>query len=137
MLRKIAIVQLSAAMIAFAAIAEEPTTTEQTSEAVCGLSADSARTLITMVEELKLPESPAPDGYKAWQDNPNRIVWSVTMPSHPAHPSAVCRKVIQDNLRVDVLMELRCDGEQKACDTLVGEFQIMTDQMRRNVQIRY
>jgi hypothetical protein len=106
-------------------------------DAVCGLSAESATKLIIMVEELKLPEMPAPDGFRAWQDNTNRMSWTVTTPSHPAHPSAVCRKVVQDQLRADVLMELRCDGEQSQCDELVGQFRVMTDQMRRNVRIQY
>jgi hypothetical protein len=149
MLRKIALASVLAAVLAMPVIADEPqakpdaappaaaAAEEPGNDAVCGLSADNASTLITLVEELKLAETPAPEGYKSWQDNQNRINWTVTTPGHPAHPSAICRKVVQDQLRADVKMELRCDGPQAACDDLVGLFQTLTDQMRRNVQIRY
>jgi hypothetical protein len=105
-------------------------------EDICGVAAEDAKGMIAKVEALKLDKAPSPEKYTSVQDAENRILWTMTTEGHAAHPAAVCRKVVQEDRSMNIEMRLLCDAKQEACDALVQDFQIMNEQMRRNLQPR-
>jgi hypothetical protein len=50
-------------------------------------------------------------------------LWNFTKPSHPAHPSVACRRIVRDAdgaRRVET--QLRCKAPKAACDRLAADY---------------
>lgn len=110
--------------------------TPAAADGICGVKGDTAPVIVAALRAQKLTTQPAPSQYEAFADNDRRILWALTKEGHPAHPSVVCRQVVQTGPEMKVEMQAQCDGPQAACDALVREFQSLTDMMRRTVQPR-
>ena len=57
------------------------------------------------------------------QENSNMILWSFTPDSHPAHPVAVKRTVLEKNQSIYIQMKALCQAKKAACDRLMQEFE--------------
>jgi len=64
-------------------------------------------------------------GWTIIQDegNENLVLWSFTRGSHPAHPAAIKRQIIQRDGRYFIKMDALCQAEKAACDQLMSEFE--------------
>lgn len=73
------------------------------------------------------------DRWTIVSDPTNNAFWSFTPPSHPAHPAAVKRTILERDGAFYVLMTALCQAEKFACDKLVAEFQVLNERMRQDI----
>ena len=64
----------------------------------------------------------------------DRILWSFTPDSHPAHPSAVKRAVVHNDEGISLNMSVLCKSSKEACDRLVSEFEQLNENIRKSMQ---
>ena len=68
------------------------------------------------------------NGYVAFVDTAHPAVWTFTKPGHEAHPSVVCRTVInKPDGSVSIDMRVICIGTDAACDRLVATFKELNE----------
>jgi hypothetical protein len=67
------------------------------------------------------------DGWTIVNDPISGAVWSFTPSSHPAHPAAVKRTVVEKNGQVFLDMQALCQASKAACDKLIAEFQELNE----------
>jgi hypothetical protein len=72
-------------------------------------------------------------GWTIVDDREHSAIWSFTPPSHPAHPAAVKRVIVQKEGDIHLQMSVLCQAEKAACDKLVAEFQALNDKMRESL----
>lgn len=75
------------------------------------------------------------DQFLAYSDdekNPT-VTYTFTVKAHPAHPAAVCRKVVKEGDNLIIKMDIVCDGNADACTDLKREFNVMTAQMQQHM----
>ena len=60
-------------------------------------------------------------------------MYTFTTKGHPAHPAAVCRRMVKEGESLLVKMEVVCDGEKEACDKLRNDFNVMNAKMQAEV----
>ncbi len=60
-------------------------------------------------------------------------MYTFTIKGHPAHPAAVCRRIVKDGDAMVVKMEIVCEGGKEACDKLRNDFNVMTARMQADV----
>ncbi len=83
---------------------------------------------LTKVE--KLPELSRDNSYIALRDAPNLITWTFTVPGHPAHPSVVCRRIVQESGgRLSLDTQIACDAPEAACLKLKRDFDALNARM--------
>ncbi|HEY9041276.1 MAG TPA: hypothetical protein VIN66_03765 [Rheinheimera sp.] len=71
------------------------------------------------------------DGWTIIEDKEesNLVLWSFTPDSHPAHPAAIKRKVVEKNQKIYIQMSALCQAKQEDCDKLMQEF----EQLNQNI----
>jgi hypothetical protein len=74
------------------------------------------------------------DGWTIVNDRSAGTLWSFTPPSHPAHPAAAKRVVVEKNGSVSIEMSGLCEAEKAACDKLMAEFREMNDKIRASIR---
>lgn len=70
------------------------------------------------------------DGWLTVEDPAAMTLWTFAPDSDPAHPAAVKRSVIQDGERVIIRMDIRCEGDDAACDALEEHFLSLNQSVR-------
>jgi hypothetical protein len=73
-------------------------------------------------------------GWTVIEDRSTLSLWSFTPPSHPAHPAAIHRKVIQEGNNIFVKMHVLCEAPKPACDKVVADFQSLNQQVRKDMK---
>lgn len=68
-------------------------------------------------------------GWVIVEDASERTLWSFSPPEHPAHPSVVRRKVVEENGRVKLSTNVFCEATKEPCDALVREFDALNDRV--------
>jgi hypothetical protein len=65
----------------------------------------------------------------------NPVLWSFTPPGHPAHPSAVKRRVVTEKGGLSrIEMNVLCQADKTSCDALVREFQGLNERVVEQVK---
>ena len=64
-----------------------------------------------------------------------RILWSFTPESHPAHPSAVKREVVHNDKGISLDMSVSCKSTKEACDQLVADFEVLNENIRQKMRL--
>lgn len=104
--------------------------------AFCGEAPGKADELITRYStDAKLQEVYKSTDYVAYGDdkaNPT-VMYTFTTKGHPAHPAAVCRRVVKEGEILSVQMLVVCDGEGDACKKLENDFNVLTAKMQAEV----
>jgi hypothetical protein len=75
------------------------------------------------------------DKYLAYSDDPKNatVMYTLTKNKNPAHPAAVCRKVVRKGDLLTIAMKVVCDGDKTACASLENDFNVMNAQMQAQV----
>jgi hypothetical protein len=97
---------------------------------LCGRPAEAPEALLerlTKVEKLK--ELSRDKAYVALNDAARGTVWTFTVPGHPAHPSAVCRRLVPDGKEMRLQMNVQCNADEAECRKLVDAFQELNRRM--------
>ncbi|OEC35682.1 molecular chaperone DnaJ [Pseudomonas sp. 21C1] len=63
------------------------------------------------------------------KEDSNLVLWSFTPDSHPAHPAAIKRKVVERNQKIYIQMSALCQAKKEDCDKLMQEF----EQLNQNI----
>lgn len=67
---------------------------------------------------------------KGW----GKTMWSFTPENHPAHPAAVKREVLIKDGMVYIRMDILCEADKHACNTLAAEFEQRNEDIRGRLQ---
>ena len=73
------------------------------------------------------------DWYVA-NDPAENSFWSIAQPTHPAHPTAVKRSLVQDASGVRLVMKVRCGAPKAACDAVVHQFEQINEALRQSMR---
>ncbi|MFT3730403.1 MAG: hypothetical protein QM780_03115 [Hyphomicrobium sp.] len=110
--------------------------TTAAAEEFCGAPVGKAEDLIaTYSSKAGLQKVYESDKYIAYSDDPKNatVMYTFTTKKNPAHPAAVCRKVVRKGDVLTIDMKVVCDGEQVACASLQNDFNVMNAQMQAQV----
>jgi hypothetical protein len=70
----------------------------------------------------------------ALENGQDGTLWSFTLPAHPAHPAAVCRRVMERRGIIDIPTAIVCRGSEGACTKLKGDFDALNARMIQELQ---
>ena len=105
-------------------------------QAFCGDPVAKAEVLFARYSTAKtLKETYKSNQYIAFADdekNPT-LVYTFTVKGQPAHPAAVCRKLVKEGESAVLKMDIVCDGDEAMCTTLKNDFNVMTAKMQAEV----
>ena len=57
-------------------------------------------------------------------------LWNFTKPSHPAHPSVACRRLVQKGDQFIVETQLECRAAKAQCDQLAADYARLDKEMQ-------
>ena len=102
---------------------------------MCGRPGGSPKELFERVTKAeRLPEISRDRLFVAFQDRTNSIVWTFTLATHPAHPTAVCRRPVQDGKTISIEMRVACSADEQICRALVREFEALNARTIENLR---
>jgi len=102
---------------------------------LCGRATEQPQALfdrLTKAEKLK--EDFRDKSYVAISDKATDTIWTFTVPGHPAHPSVVCRRPVQDGAELRLEMNVRCNASETECQKLVTAFQELNQRMMQEMK---
>ncbi len=82
-------------------------------------SVEAARAALSARSDVALARA---DGWLTIEDPASMTLWTFAPETDPAHPAAVKRSVIEENGRIVLRMDIRCEGDSAACDALETHF---------------
>jgi hypothetical protein len=93
---------------------------------------DAVYDRLTKTEKLK--ESFRDKAYVAVNDDAKGVVWTFTVPGHPAHPSVVCRHIMKDGADMRLETQVQCNASEAECERLVKAFQELNHRMLQDMK---
>jgi hypothetical protein len=106
-----------------------------TAQDLCGRPPEEPQALLDRLTKAeKLGEAFRDASYVAISDKAKDTIWTFTVPGHPAHPSVVCRRPVQDNGKLRLQMDVRCNAAEAECEKLVQAFQELNQRMLQDMQ---
>jgi hypothetical protein len=104
-------------------------------EDLCGRPTEAPDALYERLAKTEnLPEIHRDKGYVALHDKARATTWTFTLAGHPAHPSAVCRRPIQDGDRLRIEMSVTCRAAEAECERLVAAFEELNRRMIQDLE---
>ncbi|MGJ4946017.1 hypothetical protein ACQR1W_36020 [Bradyrhizobium sp. HKCCYLS1011] len=73
-------------------------------------------------------------GWTVIEDSAALTVWSFVPSDHPAYPTAIRRRVMQEGDNLSIQMDVRCEAEKAACDAVVAEFERLNGKVRDDLK---
>jgi hypothetical protein len=105
------------------------------SDDLCGRQPERPEALLERLSKVeKLPEIHRDKAYVALHDKARGTTWTFTVAGHPAHPSAVCRRPVQDGERLRIEMGVTCFAQEAECEKLVSAFQELNQRMLQDLE---
>lgn len=102
---------------------------------LCGRPQETPQAMFERLTKTeKLGESFRDKSYVALNDAAKETVWTFTVPGHPAHPSVVCRRPVQEGAQIRLEMNVQCNAPEVECQKLVRGFQELNQRMLRETQ---
>jgi hypothetical protein len=109
--------------------------TRAAADDLCGRPQEQPGPLFERLSKAeKLPEVHRDKGYVALHDKARATTWTFTVAGHPAHPSAVCRRPVQDGDRLRIEMGVSCGATEAECEKLVNAFEEMNQRMIQELE---
>jgi hypothetical protein len=75
-----------------------------------------------LAKDSRLREMGRDERYVGLENGQDGTLWSFTLPAHPAHPAAVCRRVMERRGRIEVPTTIVCKGPDAECKKLESDF---------------
>lgn len=98
-------------------------------------SVDAARKALTARDDVRFSSA---EGWLTVEDAQAMTIWNFAPESDPAHPAVVKRSVVEEDGRIVLRMDIRCEGNAEACDALEAHFlslnQAAVEEMRGGSQ---
>jgi hypothetical protein len=82
-----------------------------------------------LAKDERLREMHRNELYVALENGQDGTLWTFTRPGHPAHPAAICRRVMERRGILDIPTTIVCDGAQAACAQLQKDFEALNTRM--------
>jgi hypothetical protein len=102
---------------------------------LCGRSREAPEALLERLTKTeKLDESFRDKAYVAFNDAMKGTLWTFTLVGHPAHPSVVCRRPVQEGGKVRLEMSVQCNAAEAECEKLVRGFEDLNQQMLKELE---
>jgi hypothetical protein len=102
---------------------------------LCGRPREAPEALLDRLTKVeKLEESFRDKAYVAFNDAVKGALWTFTLTGHPAHPSVVCRRPVEDAGKVRLEMSAQCNAAQAECEKLVRGFEDLNQQMLKELE---
>jgi len=102
---------------------------------LCGRPPEEPQALFDRLTKVeKLSEAFRDSSYVAVSDKAKDTIWTFTVAGHPAHPSVVCRRPVQDDGKLRLQMDVRCNAAEVECEKLVNAFQELNQRMLQDMQ---
>jgi len=102
---------------------------------LCGRPMEAPEALFQRLAKTeKLPEIHRDKAYVALHDKARDTTWTFTAAGHPAHPSAICRRPVQDGDRLRIEMNVSCGAAEAECEKLVNAFQELNRHMLQEIE---
>ena len=106
-----------------------------TAQDLCGRPPEEPQALLDrLTKDEKLDEAFRDKSYVAISDKAKDTIWTFTVAGHPAHPSVVCRRPVQDSGKLRLQMDVRCNAAESECEKLVHAFQELNQRMLQDMQ---
>jgi hypothetical protein len=122
-------------LLVAAALAFAPAPDAAATEELCGTREATPQALYDkLAKEAKLREMRRSDVYVALEDGSNGTLWTFTLPAHPAHPAAVCRRIVERRGVLEVPTSIVCNGAEAACAKLRSDFEMLNENMIQQLQ---
>ena len=100
-----------------------------TAQDLCGRPTAPPSKLFAIFTKQKFPVLNRDQQFVAFEDRAKSTVWTFTAAGHAAHPSAVCRRMLEQGGQIQLEMKIRCDAPEPACKQLLAEFQALNARM--------
>lgn len=94
-------------------------------------SVDAARSALQQRDDTRMSIA---DGWLTIEDPAHMTIWTFAPEQDPAHPAVVKRSVIEDDGRIVIRMDIRCEGQLEACDGLEQHFLSLNQATREQVR---
>src|SRR5262245_32701742 len=102
---------------------------------LCGRSREAPEALLERLTKAeKLDESFRDKAYVAFNDAMKGTLWTFTLAGHPAHPSVVCRRPVEEGGKVRLEMSVQCNAAEAECEKLVRGFEDLNRQMLKELE---
>jgi hypothetical protein len=82
-----------------------------------------------LAKDSRLREMRRSEHYIALENGQDGTLWSFTLPAHPAHPAAVCRRVMERRGIIDIPTDILCRGPEGECTKLKSDFDALNARM--------
>jgi hypothetical protein len=82
-----------------------------------------------LAKDSRLREMRRSEHYVALENGRDGTLWSFTLPGHPAHPAAVCRRVVERRGVIDIPTAIVCRGPDGDCAKLKSDFEALNAHM--------
>jgi hypothetical protein len=90
---------------------------------LCGEAKAAPQALYERVsKDSRVREMHRNELYVGLENGENGTIWTFTLPKHPAHPAAVCRRVMERRGIIDIPTTIVCEGAAAACTQLKADF---------------
>lgn len=94
---------------------------------------DALYNRLTASEKLK--EGFRDKSYVTITDTASNVIWTFTVPGHPAHPSVVCRQPVEEPGKdLQIRMDVQCSAAEVACEKLVDAFEDLNRRMLQDAK---
>ena len=102
---------------------------------LCGRPREAPGALFERLTKAeKIEESFRDKAYVAFNDAVKGTLWTFTVAGHPAHPSVVCRRPVEQGGRLRLEMSVQCNAAEAECERLVRGFEDLNRQMLKELE---
>jgi hypothetical protein len=127
----------AAALLLFAAVALPlawPLSAAVAQDTLCGKPRSTPEALYELLaKDDKMREMRRGDIYVALEDGNDGTLWTFTLPAHPAHPAAICRRVMERRGVLEIPTSIQCNGSEAACAKLKSDFDMLNERMLKDL----
>jgi hypothetical protein len=97
---------------------------------LCGKTKTTPEALYRdLAKDSKLREMARSDVFVAMEDSRDGTLWTFTLPAHPAHPTVVCRRIMERRGVLEIPTAIECKGAEAACAKLRSDFDILNERV--------
>ena len=101
---------------------------------ICGETYTTVRDAYkNLMQKTNVEPLPSDELYESYRDAQTKDIWSFTREKHEAYPAAICRKLVTENERLVIEMQILCQADKKPCDQLTKDFNKLHQTIRENI----
>ncbi|HWE16091.1 MAG TPA: hypothetical protein VG758_02755 [Hyphomicrobiaceae bacterium] len=102
---------------------------------LCGRPREEPEALLQRLTKTeKLEESFRDKAYVAFNDAVKGTLWTFTVAGHPAHPSVICRRPVEEGGKIKLEMGAQCNASEAECERLMRGFEELNQQMLKELE---